>query len=259
MNIRAVVTAYNQFGYTSKNIQQLIKAGFSNLSIIQNGNTNLAPLKNEGLSFDLITNRDLPKWSQALNKYIPSFEEEWLCIVHNDCIVGSSFLSKIEKHLSSPDPQVRILVPWTNYSRYDNLVHNPIKIKAEQYKPPNKVNLSLEQVNSVLEKAYGSLDDFTATFKVVNFNMFCQDFDSYCFLIRTQDWIPFNEEFITLGWMEKLWYQQQKRLGNEAWLMNDVYVHHHGNLTTDGIPFNYPEMYNQDRQLYDSLTNNQIS
>ena len=56
-----------------------------------------------------------------------------------------------------------------------------------------------------------------------------------------EDYPWFDEDFFLRTYEDKLWFLPMERDGFVCMLANRAFVHHFGNVTSDGPGYNYPE------------------
>lgn len=267
MKFKVVLPVLNQPGYSELSIRFLYETiGDFDLIVIDNGSLLetkllLEKLQKE-LGFSLVRHKISMGWAKAVNLAIQTIEGEYdyCVIVQNDCFVGKTFFSRIMEGTPLADPQAKVFLPRTSYSRSGLLqVEDEVAQRFSEKKHSNKgLPLNREQIERFLKDVYGDFQKYVTQIDCFKKLTFCQIPDSYCLIVDRQifeEQIYFDPEFKTLGWVEREWMDRVTEAGHEPWILNNIFVHHHGNLTTDGNGFNYPALFGHDKQLYQEKRN----
>jgi GT2 family glycosyltransferase len=263
MRFEVILPVFNQPGYTEKCIRDLYATGNSFvLTVLDNGSLFKTKVVLDRLqkayAFEIVRSEINKPWPSIINEFLKNkkTDSDYCVLLQNDCFVFEDFFKNFLDTIPLADPQAKIFLPKTCYSRMPFLIYSPeIGSKFSKYKHPNKgMPKTFEMVHSYIKEFYDSI-------KVENSEphkrlTYCNNIDSYCMIVKTEifkEGLLFNEQFKTLGWVEKEWYNRVLQKGYEAWVLNDIYVHHHGNLTTDGNGWNYGKLLAEDEKLYKEL------
>lgn len=263
-----ILPIYNQPGYSEYCIRSLYKnTGNFELLVVSSATNQktkevLTQLKEE-FDFEIYYVKERLSWASAINIgiSIKTFcsESKYTILLHNDCFIGKNFLEYLSL-LEDLDPQIAGVIPRTTYSREKMLLtESSIVEKFQKLKPGNKETpYTFAQVTDFLKLLYKDFQQYAKPIKKTKQFTYCQCLETYCLIIRTDLLLQlpaFNEKFVTTGWGERLWHQALEDLGYEIWILNEINVHHHGNLTTDSIGFNYQEDFQKDELLYQGIIN----
>jgi len=262
MRFKIILPVLNQPSYTELCIRFLYETAEPfELIVVDNGSLqvtreSLAKLQKE-FSFQIIRHELNIGWPKAVNEAIRALDGEYdfVVLLQNDCFVTSTFFARFRESYNIADPQAKIFLPKTNYSRAGLLqVEDEAVQRFLSLKHSNKgLPVNIDKIKSLLKATYGNFQKYGKQFDYFKKLTFCNTIDSYCMIIEKQvfdDGIYFDPEFKTLGWVEKEWAERAQGRGHEPWILNNVFVHHHGNLTSDGNGFNYPARYSRDEQLF---------
>jgi GT2 family glycosyltransferase len=263
MKFSIILPVFNQPGYTEKCIRDLYatKASFE-LLVVDNGSLfetkKLLKSLQQLYSFKILELDKNKRWAQAINLGLKSLKlNEYVILLQNDCFVFEGFFNQIKREIVSIDSQTKILLPRTNYSRSKQLLVLEIANEFEKIKHSNKgFPKTYDWVSYFLKQLYSTFD--SNKLREQKRTTYCSVLDSYCLIIESSifdEGFFFNESFKTLGWVEKEWYHRLSKVGYEAWILNHINVHHHGNLTTDGNGRDYGKALRKDEDLYKELTN----
>jgi GT2 family glycosyltransferase len=204
-------------------------------------------------------------------------EIQHIAFAHNDVVVMSGWATKILAHFENDDvDEMAVVFPLTNYanegsSRVDHVYRmftgqpdveggdprEPIKL-------PNKTMKALRvNLDGCLERMYPSgLDAFAEKLVSEWANpvtvCYSPEISSYCMVVARNvlddaEIGKFDERFWPRGWEDKLFFHKLQRKGYECWIARDVYVHHFGNVTSDGPGFEFPKIMSENENLYKKI------
>lgn len=263
MKFSIILPVFNQPGYTEKCIRDLYATKVSfELLVIDNGSLfetkKLLKSLQQLYPFQILEFDKNKKWAQVVNLGLKSLKlNEYVVLLQNDCFVFEDFFDKVKYEISSVDSQIKIFLPRTSYSRSRQLVIPEIANEFEKIKHSNKgLPKTYDWISRFIKQFYSTFD--LSKLQEQRKMIYCHILDSYCLIIESSlfdEGFFFNENFKTLGWVEKEWYHRLLKAGYEAWILNRINVHHHGNLTTDGNGRDYEKILKKDEDLYKELTN----
>ena len=187
-------------------------------------------------------------YAGACNQVLERARSPYVGFVHNDALVACNTLEQMIYWLEKMSSQVVGILPLTNYA---NEEFPCIKEKKEQFlkiKKPNKHQQSRQEILDTLDELYGDMDEYSNELTEANRNRpveRCDEASSYCWIFRTRalrELGGFSPEFPLRGYEDKeLWLRLEKD-DLELALCRTAFVHHHGNLTSDGEGFTFPEV-----------------
>lgn len=200
---------------------------------------------------------NLESYSRVLNNVILDIETTYLSLVHNDTLVTKNWLQSILSIFSNYYEdfgsseffdllELAGISPFTNYNEHHFLKYQQLFDRFEKIKPSTKMELSRVVIEDMLVKLYqDKLQDFAGKIqmKAESWYSFIPEISSFCCVLKTKaikhvcDCL--NERFVGAGGEIRLLCKQLLQAGYLFARANNVYVHHHGNLTNDGVGFNY--------------------
>lgn len=263
MKFSIILPVFNQPGYTEKCIRDLYatKTSFE-LLVVDNGSLfetkKLLKSLQQLYSFKILELDKNKKWAQAINQGLKSLKlNEYTVLLQNDCFVFEDFFDRVNQEICSIDSQTKVLLPRASYSRSRQLVIPEIADEFMKRKHSNKgLPKTYDWISGFIKQFYSIFDP--NKLKKQKRTTYCNVLDSYCLIVESSvfdEGFFFDERFKTLGWVEREWYYRLSKAGHEAWILNHINVHHHGNLTTDGNGRNYGNTQKKDEILYKELTN----
>ena len=192
-----------------------------------------------------------------------SQDSDFFVIIHNDTFVTENWLEGLENgfnysfksDIDSND--ILSVFPRTNYCNegFPTIYDNDVKMQFLNNKIGNKEYLNDISLQSVLDKTYNStLEEYAEKINLDNSGQYkiTQEICSFCTMFRTKlffDIGMFDEEFIDYYGEKYLSYIANK---NMLFSINclDVYVHHNGNTTGDGIGKDFRRNYDNGNALF---------
>jgi hypothetical protein len=209
--------------------------------------------------------------ARVLNTLLRDVQTEFFAIVHEDVIVSKQWLSSMltvfdlekqtayEQSISVQEDLLELVAasPWTNHAASRGLVYERFEKKIQALKPPTKTPLTNEIIEVLLKEAYGELGlegcAIQITRRQETWYTFVSQVESYCVVFKTKAFKrvcnQFSEIFSGAGGEMRYACRQLDRAGYVFARINIAYVHHWGNLTTDGVGFNYLEQLNHQQAL----------
>lgn len=201
-------------------------------------------------------------WNYAVNNLI-SDDSDYLCFMHNDTLVSEDWLSYLVNHLEY-NKDIGITSPCTNYvDENEYLFSRELMDLYLQYKPNNKDNISIEDLEELICNTYmiDSIYDFNLFTDRIRrgslgrgFNL-TSNISTFCCLMNKNvfdTYGPFDDEFYPHLYSEKLMKKKMSIDGLKSSCCCDVFVHHNGNTTTDGIQFVYQEIARKNKLIYET-------
>lgn len=177
-----------------------------------------------------------------------------LCILHNDTIPFPGWLGTLSECLETSDEEVSVVIPRTNYANELSPCIPEIRSRFSALKPNTKDRLTPEEVADVIAKCYpeGS-DAFVQNLKPRLDSTYCPEICSFCMLIRPmviEAYGLFDEDFWPRGWEDKWWFRPIEREGGVCAIAERSFVHHFGNMTSDGPGFCWPDIAAANEKKY---------
>lgn len=184
-----------------------------------------------------------------------------VCFLHNDVVVTPEWLARLAAHMDG-QRSGSVICPRTNYCDKNSFVCDAAaQERACRFKPPNKgARITEEVVKVVLKSTFGDegLDGFSrrVSAQASGTARSAAELGDFCFLTRAETILAvggFDERFrLHTGWDLEL-RDRLERSGYGIRMADDVFVHHHGNLTSDGPGFDYRRILEHNRSVYGKL------
>lgn len=177
-----------------------------------------------------------------------------VAIMHNDVIPTDGWASELELALSS-DEDVAIAVPRTCYANEGSPIFNATHEKFSAIKPCTKDPLTVEEILSVVERS--TLPEIKNKLRQsfpMRFN-YSPEISSFCMAVRPglfNEFGKFNEDFQPRGYEDKFWFLNIEKAGMYCMIANYAYVHHFGNMTSDGPGFDFPMSMKNNKEIFDT-------
>jgi len=190
----------------------------------------------------------------ALNLGLESVSpNSYVCILHNDTIVYPNWIVEMVKIFESADEDVAVVCPRTNYANEVHPCFPQIRTKFETLKLGNKDRPSVEQLKELIAQTYPDETLKNALDSVKLPGEYSPDISSFCMLTKSDIFAKygkFDEDFWPRGFEDKFWFMKMERDGYICMIANKAYVHHWGNISSDGPGFCFPDMMKQNEQKY---------
>lgn len=266
MKFKVILPVTNQPGYTELCIQHLLlNDNDFDLTVVDNDSllstkAMLSSLQKK-YSFETITLKEPKRWPAIVNSMIETPNCDFYIILHNDCLVPQTFFKQVIANVVFADPQAAVFTPVTNYSRSPELLVDDHEL-VEKFKQTKFSNKGIPKTASKIlrdnKSLYGDFQEYALSLDNPKKLTFCTHLDAFCLIVDAQvfkERFFFNEGFKTLGWVEREWINRVSLAGYEPWIINNLYVHHHGNLTTDSNGYNAVQLFKEDEKLYRKIEN----
>lgn len=198
-------------------------------------------------------------YAEACNQILEQTLTKYICFIHNDVIVNSRTLETLVNQAEITGDNTVGFLPLTGYANEHFCCIKEIRDVFTTIKPSNKSFLSRETLLSNLKFLYGDYEDFAYNLFLQYQNdplILCQEMSSYCCLFRRDELRKiggFNDQFYLRGFEDKEIWLRLQRAQYQVVLCRTAFVHHHGNLTTDGEGFSYPELVESQGKIYDRI------
>jgi len=167
-------------------------------------------------------------------------------IMHNDVIVTDGWAAEMNMVMDAEE-DAAVVTCRTNYANEQSVCVPEIRKRFESIKPSNKARLDQSEIADVLSKTYP--DGLEAEARRVSSeaktpSQYSVEIASHCMLVREGMFAKyggFDEDFFPRGFEDKFWFQALEWDGWACFVSNRAYVHHFGNITSDGPGFSFPD------------------
>lgn len=231
-------------------------------------------MEDKGLVDKVVFLKSNKGYAAACNEGIRHIPETYshIAFVHNDVIVTPNWATKMKNHFLKDDiDEMAVIVPLTNYanessSRIEKLYNKFIgKSERDEELVPIKIpNKTIKPLKNDLEKCLqllypeGLLEEagkITKEMCEVVTHFYMSEISSYCMMFDRNIFNDpeigyFDEEFWPRGWEDKYIFCKMQQKGYECWIAFDTFVHHFGNVTTDGPGFLFPDIMKTNEKLF---------
>jgi len=266
--ITVVVAVYNQEGYTRACLDAIFRHSPPDTRVVVWDNGSTDPVRQlcscypkDRLRYHRSDkNVGVP---EAYNQCIRTLvETDRVCFLHNDVIVTPEWLDRLAAHLSGQKMSA-VVCPRTGYCDKSSFVYDTtIAERTARHKPPNKAigRISTDVIRVVLKSTFGEegLDGFArrVSEKAMGAARSAVEIGDFCFLTRVETVAAvggFDERLGPHTYWDAALRDKLEGFGYGIRIADDVFVHHHGNLTSDGQGFDFRRLLDRNRKVYDKL------
>lgn len=258
------VVAVLQPDFTKACLQSIIESSVNELRqlqiiIVANGAKQevldvLDQYKKKHEQITVIKNVENKGYAYACNQILKQCYTEHVCFLHNDVVLSKRALELLVNEADSSPNSTICFIPMTNYANEHFPCIKSVREHYEAIKPPNKEFLTNERLQIVLNTLYGDLNQFALSLEGENKpTIVCDEISSFCCLFRTKSLLKiggFENSFYKRGFEDKELWLRLREAELQIALCQNIFVHHHGNLTTDGEGFNYPQLMEEQGKIY---------
>lgn len=258
-----------QSGFVDRCLQSLVECSLSKqkrLKIIIVLNSAQLPVieivskyKEKYDFIQVITNSSNLGYAAACNQILEITQTDNVCFIHSDTIISFETLELLQYIFLKATNSLLGISPKTNYASdhfpcIETLRNDFIKIK-----PSNKEFITSEQIDNTLNTLYNDFENFCLQLKENNLNRPLENFEditSFCCLFRCSSLRylgGFNEEFRFRGYEDKELLLRALAEDYKFGVCRIAFAHHHGNLTTDGEGFYYPELMKEQEIVFNKF------
>lgn len=196
--------------------------------------------------------------NEGLKAALESPGDSPIAILHNDTVVFDGWAREMMDCLLAEDEEVAVVMPRTNYANEQVVCLKDVRERFLEVKPSNKMRISPEEVlglvshvypegrSSFLEKIKNTEDLRTS---------YSPEIASFCMMVRRDVAVQhpaWDVDFFPRGYEDKYWFLPLEREGYVCMICNHAYVHHFGNITSDGPGFNFVEVCQINRERFAS-------
>ena len=173
-------------------------------------------------------------------------EGKYAFLMHNDCVPFNGWAGEMLDCLKFHEADDAIVVvPRTSYANETGPCVIDIRHKFEVMKPSNKETVRDEDIRELLVRLYPDRNGFLSDLKTSQRTTYVPEIASFCMVVSKPLLVerPFDEDFWPRFFEDKFWFLPYERQGCICMISNWSYVHHFGNITTDGPGFSMPDLF----------------
>lgn len=204
----------------------------------------------------IVTHTQNLGYASAVNSAIKhSPEGKYVFLMHNDCVPfdgwAKEMLECLKLHEESDDAIA--VIPRTSYSNEIVSCVTEIRNKFETMKFPNKDAVTVEQIAGLMAGLYpDGMRAVVGGLKVLPRTAYVPELCSYCVVVLKALLVerPLDEDFWPRFFEDKFWFLHYERQGCCCFVSNHSYVHHFGNITTDGPGFSMPDLFSTNLEKF---------
>jgi len=267
MEFSIIVPVFNRPGYTKTCLDSLVAhTDLSTAEIIVVDNGSIGPTKRVLSTYSnirVIQNESNLGAATAQNQGIKAASGKVIVFLHNDCIVNKTWMTGLRataKALES-SPKIKAASPFTNYADEVTFVYSKhLQAQFIKHKLFNKTNPTPDEIKAVVNKVYpGTFDligEETMLMKPPLERV--DEISAFCMIAKKSLFSEagyFEEQFKFRGCEEKDLMSRIQFMGNEVGRAG-FFVHHFGNITSDGPGFCWQDMIRINKEIYNGLLRN---
>lgn len=262
MNFSVVVPVSARPAYAHACIESLVASvpEGSEIVVVDNG----SPLDTQAVinsfadKIKIVKIDDNKGTAAGYNAGIRAAKNELLVLLHSDCVVPSDWASAIPSCAQAMScSQIKVMTPLTNYADEGTFLYSrELQQEFLKHKLTNKKEPTVDEVRAIVASTYahvGGMDAFSKTPMPQRDN--CSELGSFCMVLSRStidDVGDFDESFKGRGYEDKEFFLRLQLRGYSAGVA-PFFVHHFGNITSDGPGMNCHKMREENKPVYDSL------
>lgn len=266
--ITVVLAVFNQSGYTKVCLDALFRHSPPETTVVVWDNGSTEPIRQLCSCYPkdrLVYSRSDANVGvpEAYNRCLRTLvKTDKVCFLHNDVVVTPEWLVRLDAHMNG-QRSGSVICPRTNYCDKNSFVYDAAtQERTCRFKPPNKAigRITEDVIKVVLKSTFGDdgLDGFSRRIsaQAMGTARSAVEFGDFCFLTRVETLLAvggFDERLGPhTGWDLEL-RDRLERFGHGIRIADDVFVHHHGNLTSDGPGFDYHRLLERGKRMREKL------
>ena len=188
-------------------------------------------------------------FAAAVNSAVrQSPEGKYVFLMHNDCVPFDGWAGEMLECLKLHEADDAIaVVPRTSYANEMGVCVTEIRQRFEAMKFSNKDTVTAEQISTLLFNLYpDGMKKVVEELKKSQRTSYIPEVCSFCLVLHKELLVesPMDEDFWPRFFEDKFWFLPYERQGCVCMISNHSFVHHFGNITTDGPGFSMPELFN---------------
>jgi len=172
-------------------------------------------------------------------------QDKFVLVMHNDCVPFPGWAKEMTDCLKDhEDDDVIAVMPRTSYANEEAFCVPDVRERFEGLKFPNKNMVTMEDVSSLLTELYEDKQAVLDDLRKLPRTAYTPEIACYCMAVVKECLVetPLDEEFWPRFCEDKFWFLQYERQGCLCMVSNWSYVHHFGNITSDGPGFTMPDL-----------------
>lgn len=235
------------------------------LIVVDNGSSPEAAqlvkeVEERGTASHVVVNGENLGYAAGCNQGIRLASCPWVVLLHTDCFVTPRWLDRLLGHVErhADDFRIGAVVPVTNYANENFPVYDEVLRQAfVEFKLPNKSNPTDDDIDGVLRRTYPeSLDAYASSVRCRTPLVYSNEISSFCTAFSTRVFDEcgfFDEGYSMRGYEDRDMYMRMQDCGFETWSARNCFVHHFGNITSDGAGFCFPELMDANRERFERV------
>lgn len=267
MKISIVLVSHNHLPYLKGCVRRIIAhTSEYELIIIDNGSSDdttafIRDLEDSGVTRHVVFNSENTGYAAGCNQGIRLSTCPLIAFPHSDCFVTSGWSDRVVEHFEIQQDAFRIgvVIPVTNYANESFPIYDrELQRSFVEYKPSNKSHPTEDDIEMILGHTYSpdGLDVFASSIKWRTPLVYSVDISSFCTVFSSavfDECGMFDELYSCRGYEDKDLYMRMQRHGFDAWLAQNCFVHHFGNVTSDGEGFCFPELMDENKGRFERV------
>lgn len=256
-----IIPVLNHPEYTKLCLDSVVKTS-ANIIVVDNGSLGktVSLLNSYGSRISIIRNTRNLGIAAALNQGVRAATTEYIAMLHNDCILLDGFDAVAKECFAQMTVGlIKLVSPLTNYSDETIFVlSREVQDDFVSNKLNNKARPTYEEISASVEKTYqrhGGISKFAG--RMTSFPLIapCPEVSSFCLMTQKSIFESvggFCQRFRFRGCEDKELLCRYRHKGYWSGRAG-FFVHHFGNITSDGPGFNFREMLNLNDEIFHQI------
>lgn len=171
---------------------------------------------------------------------------ERVVVMHNDVVPFGGWCDEMRKVFADAQDDVGCVIPRTSYSNEHGPCIDDVRERFRALKPSNKERIDPDEIVALVDKCYpeGRQEFVNRIRQAKPQFMYSPEVASFCMMLTRENFEKygkFDTDFWPRGFEDKYFWRKMERDGWVCLLAVRGYVHHFGNITSDGPGFNVAE------------------
>jgi GT2 family glycosyltransferase len=168
-------------------------------------------------------------------------------IMHDDCVPFEGWAGEMLACLDMGEDEHAVVIPMTNYANEHGMCVTEARERFQALKAGNKVRATDEEIQAMISGTYPEgVPAFLAGISRAEPRFqYSVEIASFCMLVRgdlLDKYGLFDEDFFPRMFEDKFWFQVLERAGFVTMIASRAFVHHFGNITSDGPGFSFTDI-----------------